>query len=159
VARSAQPQAILQLIGAVMVRIGACVVFAMFLATTAATLAQEPACSEGSPEPITFKSWTTTPAPEHGDDAVRIDYVLTNNLDVDLYDFVASATYWSEGQEVLYHSLYNDVSPIFPAGGDINGSVIARGGKTLYVAENPSLVTIIACTSMVIKTDESRVEY
>ena len=142
-----------------MVRIGACVVIAVALATLTPAQAQEPACSEGSPEPITVKSWTTTPAPEHGDDAVRIDYVLTNNLDVDLYDFIASATYWSEGQEVLFHSLYNDVSPIFPAGGDINGSVIGRGGKTPYVAENPSLVTVIACTSMVVKTDESRVEY
>jgi hypothetical protein len=142
-----------------MVRIGACVVLAVSLATIAPSLAQEPACSEGSPDPIAVKSWTATPAPEFDDDAVRIDYVLTNNLDVDLYDFIAAATYWSEGQEVLYHSLYNDVSPIFPAGGDINGTVIARGGKTLYVAENPSLVTVIACTSMVIKTDESRVEY
>jgi hypothetical protein len=142
-----------------MVRIGGYVAFAMLLATIDPALGQAPTCNEGSPDPISFTSWTATPAPEHGSDAVRIDYVLSNNLDVDLYDFIASATYWSDGQEVLYHSLYNDVSPIFPAGGDVNGSVIARGGKTLYVAENPSLVTVIACTSMVVKTDESRLEY
>lgn len=122
-------------------------------------LPPEPACGEGSPDPISVKSWTATPAPEHDDDAMRIDYVLTNNLNVDVLDFRAAASYWREGQEVLYHSVYNDVSPIFPAGGDINGSVIARGGGTPYLAENPSLLTVIACTTMIVQTDESVLEY
>jgi hypothetical protein len=119
----------------------------------------EPACAEGSPDPISVKSWTVTPAPEHDDDAMRIDYVLTNNLDVDVLDFRSAASYWREGQEVLYHSVFNDVSPIFPAGGDINGSVISRGGGTPYLAENPSLLTVIACTTLIVQADQSVVEY
>lgn len=150
---------VLQLIGAVMVRIGACVVLAASLATIAPTLAQAPACSEGSPDPITVKSWTATPAPEHGDDAVRIDYVLTNNLDVDVVDFRAAASYWIEGQEVLYHSVYNDVAPLVPAGGDVGGSVIGRGGATPLLIEDPSSVTVIGCTSLIVTSDESQLEY
>jgi hypothetical protein len=141
-----------------MVRIGGYVAAAALLATIAPALAQAPACNEGSPDPISVKSWTATPAPEHDDDAVRIDYVLTNNLDVDIVDFRAAASYWVEGQEVLYHSVYNDVAPVVPASGDVNGSVIALSAPS-FLLEDPSSATVIACTSLVVKSDESQVEY
>jgi hypothetical protein len=144
--------------GALMVRIGGYVTAAALLATIAPALAQAPACNEGSPDPISVKSWTATPAPEHDDDAVRIDYVLTNNLDVDIIDFRAAASYWVGGQEVLYHSVYNDVAPVVPAGGDVNGSVIALSAPS-FLIEDPSSATVIACTSLVVKSDESQVEY
>ena len=139
-----------------MVRIHPCVVL-VTLATIAPTLAQEPVCSEGSPDPIVVKSWTATPAPEHGDDAVQIDYVLTNNLDVEIVDFRAGATYRREGQDLFYHSLYNDASPTFPAGGDVKGSVIAINGAPSLA--DPSSVTVIACTSMIVTTDRGVLEY
>jgi hypothetical protein len=141
-----------------MVRIGGYVAAAALLATIAPALAQAPACNEGSPDPISVKSWTATPAPEHDDDAVRIDYVLTNNLDVDIVDFRAAASYWVEGQEVLYHSVYNDVAPVVPAGGDVNGSVIALSAPA-FLLDNPASATVVVCTSLVVKSDESQVEY
>jgi hypothetical protein len=144
--------------GALMVRIGGYVAAAALLATIAPALAQAPACNEGSPDPISVKSWTATPAPEHDDDAVRIDYVLTNNLDVDIVDFRAAASYWVEGQEVLYHSVYNDVAPVVPASGDVNGSVIALSAPA-FLLDNPASATVVVCTSLVVKSDESQVEY
>lgn len=144
--------------GAMMVRIGGFVALAALLATIAPALGQAPACNEGSPEPISVKSWTATPAPEHDDDAVRIDYVLTNNLDVDMLDFRAAASYWVDGQEVLYHSVYNDVAPLVPAGGDVDGSVIALSAPS-FLIDDPASATVVVCTTLVVKADESHLEY
>jgi hypothetical protein len=149
---------VLQLVRAIMVRIGGYVVLATLVATIAPALGQTPSCGEGSPDPISVKAWSATPAPEHDDNAVRIDYVLTNNLDVDIIDFRAAASYWVEGQEVLYHSVYNDAAPVLSAGGDVNGSVIALSAPS-FLLDNPASVTVIGCTTLVVKADESMLEF
>jgi len=118
----------------------------------------EPACSTGSPDPISIRSWTATPAPEQGKDAVRIDYVLTNNLDVDVLDFRANAIFRQAGQERLSHALRSDVAPPFPAGGEVTGSAVAMGDVS-YLLDSATSLTVTACTTVIVQVDESVVEY
>lgn len=123
-----------------------------------ATSLAGPACSQGSPDPISIRSWTATPAPEQGNDAMRIDYVLTNNLEVDLLDFRADAIYWRAGNEVLSHALRSEVAPPFPAGGEVTGSMFAMGDVS-YLTTDPSSLTVIACTTVVVQTDQRAIEF